>query len=318
MHCPILDELPPPPAGKTGWPWTEASKGLPDKMPNGNPWPKLSIVTPSYNQSKFIEETIRSVLLQGYPNLEYIIMDGASTDGSADIIRKYEPWLSYWVSEPDKGQSNAINKGFQQSTGTILAWINSDDTYEKDALSSVVTFMEKNPLDDVVYGNAFIVNEEGYELAQMRTIPFNPKAFIHNTVHIPVQSAVFWRREIFLKAGGIDEDLRYAMDVDLLVKFIEAGANFGFLREFLGTYRCHGESKTFSDRLDKPEDESLKIEAIAKVRTKPKYKFRRFLYRLRQMFFLTIQGDLPYILSRILARIKKQKSYEEARDGYKN
>jgi glycosyltransferase involved in cell wall biosynthesis len=245
-------------------------------------------------------------------------MDGASTDGSADIIRKYEPWLSYWVSEPDKGQSNAINKGFEQATGDILAWINSDDTYEKDALSSIITFMVKNPKNDVVYGNAKIVNEAGWELAQMRTIPFNARAFLYNTIHIPVQSAVFWRREIFLKVGGIDEDLGYAMDVALLVKFIEAGANFGFLREFLGTYRCHGESKTFSASPDKPEDESLKIEAIAKVRTKPEYKFLRFLYRLRQMFFLTIQGDLPYILSRILARIRRQKSYEAARDGYKN
>ena len=117
MRCPTINELPSPPPGKRGWPWTEDSPQLPDTMPDGSPWPKISIVTPSLNQGPFIEETIRSVLLQGYPNLEYIIMDGGSTDESIEIIKKYEPWLAYWESEPDRGQSHAINKGFQRASG---------------------------------------------------------------------------------------------------------------------------------------------------------------------------------------------------------
>src|SRR5262245_48085578 len=127
MRCPTLAELPPPPAGKSGWPWTAETRALPSYRPDGSVWPRLSIVTPSYNQGEFIEETIRSVLLQGYPNLEYIIMDGRSDDNSVDIIKKYEPWLASWSSEKDAGQADAINRGMANASGAYLNWLNSDD-----------------------------------------------------------------------------------------------------------------------------------------------------------------------------------------------
>ena len=114
MRCPTLNELAPPPLGKTGWPWTEESSQLPDTTPDGRPWPRISIVTPSFNQGQFIEETIRSVLLQCYPNLEYIIIDGGSIDESVDIIRRYEHRLAYWVSEPDRCQVHAINNSNEE------------------------------------------------------------------------------------------------------------------------------------------------------------------------------------------------------------
>src|SRR5436309_815911 len=116
MSSPALNELPPPPSGKTGWPWTEETAQIAKNMPDGSPWQPISIVTSSFNQGGFIEETIRSILLQGYPNLEYIIIDGGSTDQSVDVIKKYQPWLAYWVSERDRGQADAINKGLERCT----------------------------------------------------------------------------------------------------------------------------------------------------------------------------------------------------------
>ena len=151
MRCPTLRDLPPPPQGKTGWPWTDESSQLPDRMPDGSPWPRISIVTPSLNQDQFIEETIRSVLLQGYPNLEYIIIDGGSIDSSMKVIREYQLWLLYWQSEPDPGQSAAINKGFEVGRGDILAWLNSDDVYLPQTCSIVARAFSESELNMEFY-----------------------------------------------------------------------------------------------------------------------------------------------------------------------
>src|SRR5438445_5482551 len=129
MSYPPRVKLPAPPSGKTGWPWGEESSQWPSTMPDGQPWPRISIVTLSYYQPKFIEQAIRSVLCQEYPNLEYIVIDGGSTDGSVEIIEKYADCLAYWCSERDAGPAAGLNKGFQHATGEIFGFLNADDFY---------------------------------------------------------------------------------------------------------------------------------------------------------------------------------------------
>jgi glycosyltransferase involved in cell wall biosynthesis len=247
MRCPTLSELPPPPAGRAGWPWTEESPQLPDTMPDGRPWPRVSIVTPSYNQAQFIEETIRSVLLQGYPDLEYIIIDGGSTDGSAEIIRKYAPWLAYWVSEPDRGQSHAINKGWSVATGDWLGWLNADDIYLPGVLHRISMLLADDAPVDLVYGDVQYVDNTG----KLRDINIKSEFSLRDMImrggliHTP---AVFWRRSLNDVAGPLDENQHYAMDNDFWLR-VAPHARCRYLPGAMGTFRRHEGSKTVNSEL---------------------------------------------------------------------
>jgi glycosyltransferase involved in cell wall biosynthesis len=215
MRCPTVDELCPPPAGQKGWPWTEGSAPLPPTTPNGALWPKVSIVTPSYNQGLFLEETIRSVLLQGYPSLEYIVIDGGSTDGSVEIIRKYEKWLAHWVSEPDRGQSHAINKGFTKATGEIVAWLNSDDVYERRALQQAAQFLVDHQVD-MVYADSHIIDENGRRTGTTDSPTFHLADLLMDSF-VP-QQAAFFQRQVTDVVGLLNESFNYAMDYDLWLR----------------------------------------------------------------------------------------------------
>ena len=245
MPCPTLKDLPAPPGVKSGWPWNGSSKPASTVAGSKTIWPAISIVTPSYNQDLFIEETIRSVLLQGYPNLEYIIIDGGSSDGTLKIIKKYEKWLSYWVSEPDSGQSEAINKGWTAAAGDILAWLNSDDTYTEDALFAVAEFFEKNPQVDMLYGNCRMIDETGRFIKMAPATEFDLKKLVCNQWIIPQQST-FIRRSAFDRLGKLDENLHLTMDWEYWLRIALENFTIQFFPEILSNFRIHENAKTTS------------------------------------------------------------------------
>ncbi|MGA7326110.1 MAG: glycosyltransferase family 2 protein [Rhodomicrobium sp.] len=216
-------------------------------MPEGSPWPRISIVTPSFNQGQYIEETIRSVLLQGYPNLEYIIIDGGSTDNSVEIIKKYEKWLTYWVSEADRGQSHAINKGFARSTALLGNWLNSDDVLLRGALKAIANSYRQGGGCGFIVGRSEHRNPTGEAVwHKVEVLPLHTHDLLDYFlgVYIP-QPSCFFELELYRKAGKLDETLHYAMDLDLWLKL----ASFGPGRTvdaICSWTRVHENAKTFS------------------------------------------------------------------------
>ena len=225
MRCPSIKELPPPPPGKTGWPWTEESCQLLDTTPRLSTWPKISIITPSLNQGQFIEKTIRSVLLQGYPEIEYIVMDGGSTDGSVQTIEKYEKWLCHWQSAPDKGQSQAINKGFDIAKGEVLAWLNSDDHYCQNALSHVAKFAEKFKDFSAIVGACRQVDRvyrrTSLILPDLVTRDaIAPWYFGENQIAQPSCFIMSWAAR---RTAPLREDLHFVFDYEYWLRLLEIG-----------------------------------------------------------------------------------------------
>jgi len=210
--------LPRAPFGLSGWPWTEKQERLPDRLPDGSPWPKISIVTPSYNQGRFLEETIRSVLLQDYPNLEYVIIDGGSKDNSVEIIKKYATWLDYWVSERDLGQSHAINKGWVRQSGALFGWLNSDDTLLPGALAGAALLMWGNPTCGLFYGLSRLIGEHGEVLRSRHGGDFCLLEALRSSKNILAQPSTFISRKALDKVGGLDESMEMSMDYDLWVR----------------------------------------------------------------------------------------------------
>ncbi len=205
--------------------------------------PTISIVTPSFRQGHFIERTLLSVLNQNYPKLEYYVQDGGSTDNTIAILKSYEDKLSGWVSKKDSGQSQAINHGFANTKGEIMAWLNSDDLLLPGALAVVADYFISHPDIDVVYGNRLLIDENDMEIGRW-IMPGHDSDILSWVDYVP-QETLFWRRSIWDKAGGqIDESFRFAMDWDLLVRFRDAGAKFAHIPRFLGAFRVHEQQKT--------------------------------------------------------------------------
>lgn len=290
-----LADLPPPPAGRSGWPWTVASVPASAALASGRPCPTISIVTPSYNQGTFIEETIRSVLLQGYPSLQYIIMDGGSSDETLDVIRKYEAWL-HWVSEPDGGQTDAINKGLRLATGELRAYLNSDDTYLPGSLHAIAGFMTVHPEYGLAYGDCEVVDEGGKSLGYLPRHPFNLKRTIERGEFVP-QQAAFWRLSVQNQVGMLDDRLHFAMDYEFFIR-IATFAPVGYLPQPLAAFRMHGSSKTVSQS-DRHWREALAVSERHGLRP---YMPWYWLRRLRHHGLRSLPGFLQSRVRQRLAR----------------
>lgn len=256
--CPTLAELPPPPPGKTGWPWTEASQPLPEARPDGLPWPRVSVVTPSYNQGQFLEETIRSVLLQGYPNLEYIIMDGGSTDESVEIIRKYEPWLAYWVSERDNGQSHAINKGWRKATGEYVTWLNSDDLLSPASLYATVCALEGDEQAVIAYGDVWLIDAQSQRFPKpydhILARPFSLEGMLLHWNNPVPQQGFLMRRSLLEQVGYLDEGFHFTMDLEYWTRIALAGGSGIPVACAVGAFRHHQLSKSDTIQLRRIAD----------------------------------------------------------------
>lgn len=205
--------------------------------------PLVSIVTPAFNHAQFLERTLQSVLQQNYSNLEYIVQDGGSTDGTDQILETYRTKLKSGVSCPDGGQANAINLGFEHTNGQIMAWLNSDDMLLPGAISYVVAFFLSHPEVDAVYGHRVIIDENDQEIGRW-IMPSHDDELLRWADYIP-QETLFWRRRIWQKVGAsLDESFQFALDWDLLLRFQDAGAKFARLPRFLGAFRVHAAQKT--------------------------------------------------------------------------
>lgn len=235
--------VPAPIAHQEGWPWEPAGAGSVDAAPRVGA-PRISVVTPSYNQGSYLERTLRSVLLQDYPNLEYFVVDGGSADESTSIIKRYEASLDYWVSEPDAGQANAINKGLRRATGEVVCWLNSDDFYLPGTLDLVASTLNRDSGHVALVGNCLRVHQDG-EPSVLLEGSFESrrrllKFWKDYTMHQP---SIFWRRELTEEIGLLDERLEYAFDFDYWVRIAEHHS-FYKLGATLSTTLYHPAAKT--------------------------------------------------------------------------
>lgn len=293
MRCPTLNELPPPPPEKTGWPWTEESLQLPEKMPDGSEWPRISIITPTYNYGRFLEETIRSVLLQGYPNLEYIIIDGGSTDNTVDIIRKYQDYLTYWISEPDEGQTDALNKGYRYCTGQIFAWLNADDAYTDSNCFKDVGLIFKEGYG-LIIGRCLNVDGLGKPINITQkfngySVPQTFDDYVKFWSFIPFpQPAVFISTALIKHCFDLDKSLYYAMDYQLFLRVLSLKPKVMFSEKMWVTFKYHGENKTLKDHRGLSE-----LRQVSLSEAKKSYGWLKYLmFEISVCDFMTISSML--------------------------
>jgi glycosyltransferase involved in cell wall biosynthesis len=261
--------------------------------------PKISIITASFNQGQFLERTILSVLNQNYPNFELIIIDGGSTDNTIEVIDKYKKFISYWVSEKDSGQSNAINKGLKIATGDLLCFQNSDDLFCENSFKSIAKFYQLNPNFDGYYGDLLFIDAQDNVLEILKTSNFDMKAQILEGMQIFNQSFYF-KKEICEKFGYLDEKLRFVLDYENVLRWANNGVKFAKVKNLMGAFRIHDEAKTSNlqdiriQEHEQIKDSYFKIIFQNKIPSKSVY----LLLRLKKLLFFIKSLDFQYIIYR--------------------
>jgi len=273
----LIAELPPPPSGRNGWPWTEETDPVVySEPPRTGVWPKLTIVCPSFLQGGFIEETIRSVLLQNYPRLEFIVMDGSSDDETPAILRKYARWLAFWESTPDRGQSHALNKGYARATGELHGWINSDDYYLPGAFAAVAR-MARLSRRELYYGDWKERSDQGFALREHHERPaFRFQVAVGGRT-LP-SHGTFWSATAH---QPFNESLHFTMDADFFKRLSGAGAKPRHIGQFLAVFRQHAAAKS-STMIAVARAETAAWSRAQPWHTSWQWKLSRLVDRLRR------------------------------------
>ncbi len=251
---------------------------------------------------------MRSVLLQAYPNLRYVVVDGGSTDGSVEIIREYESHLSHWISENDRGASDAIGKGFSGSTSDIFGWLNADDMYLPDTLFRIAAEFTEGV--DVVYGNTHWIDSAGRRLGERRQTPITRMGYLYGGADLQ-QPATFWRRVLFEESGGMDPTFSFAFDTDLFCRFAARGARFRHVRSFVAGFRIHETAKSATEQ----EQCAMDLRRIRNTHLRHPFNSLpsisiRTIARVRRLLWYVWQGDLFWLLGRIPDRFRSRYSQE--------
>lgn len=258
-------------------------------------YPKITVITPSFNQGHFLERTIQSVLNQNYPNLEYIIIDGGSKDGSVEIIQKYEQYLAYWVSEEDHGQAHAINKGLKRATGDWVAWQNSDDIFYPDTLHALAGAVVKSPESTLIIGNMNLIDEHEQVINNLKYVRPTYRSLMAEGMVLTNQAA-FWRKSIHQSIGYLNENLHYGFDFEWFLRVLKDG-RATHVNQTWGGLRMHSQTKTARFQV-------LFDQEYAQVRngSKPSLLELR-TFQLRRLFLMLARGDVAYVLRGIRRRI---------------
>ena len=273
-------------------------------------FPRISVVTPSFNQGAYLRETLASIGDQRYPDLELIVMDGGSTDESLEVIKSYSGILTHWESGPDRGQAHAINNGFAKATGDIVCWLNSDDVFLPGALNAVAHTFNAHPdwewlsAPSLKFGQSLHEQEGFYELPHDR---------VGWLVHCPIsQPSTFWRRSLYERFGGLDESFHFALDYEYWVRFVFGGVPLRFLDRPLSAYRLHDESKTVAQaEMFKSEETKLRDKYVGLLSTGERSRLRRMtkdadlLDDISEAVMLLQRNDAHEARRRVIAALKR-------------